>query len=268
MRYTLRLLTTQQYERAASLICACDLIRKENADKLGDESISIGLWVGGASTPNDNDKAKAQLNLLKTDPKAEYNFVVMKCPCCGTQIGKVENIGKFDKKIEKVKGLYKEDGKDGKVGFKCENINCEYAVDPLPLQVVDELIYNTPPTLILGTVDKFAMIPWKSEASNLFGFRKDFENNNWSRICPPELIIQDELHLIAGPLGTMVGLYETMVQTLCNNYKKSYPPFICEDEIDLIPPKIIASLSRSKSLMMVTPVTAVFIQVLFSSFTA
>lgn len=238
MRYTLRLLTTQQFERAASLICACDVIRKENQMELGDEPISIGLWVGSGNTPNKNDEAQAQFNLLKKDPKAEYNFVIMKCPCCGSQIGKVENVGKFDK-AAKIKGLFKEDGTDGKIRFKCENTYCEYSVIPLPLLVVDDLIYDNPPTLLLGTVDKFAMIPWKPEACSLFGFRKD--NNNWTRICPPELIIQDELHLIAGPLGTMVGLYETMVQTLCNDYKKTNPPFITSEKNSLIPPKIIAS---------------------------
>ena len=101
MRYTLRLLTTQQYERAASLICACDLIRLENKEQreeefklgeLGEEPISIGLWVGGSSTPNKVSEARAQLNKLIKDPKEEYNFVVMKCPCCGTQIGKVDGI--------------------------------------------------------------------------------------------------------------------------------------------------------------------------------
>src|SRR5665648_83118 len=228
MRYTLRLLTTQQYERAASLICACDLIRLENKQQraeqleygeLGEEPISIGLWVGGSSTPNKVTDARAQLKKLTDDPKEEYSFVVMKCPCCGTQIGKIDNITTYDK-VSKIKGLRKEDGKTGKVYFQCDNHSCEYSDIPLPLQVVDESIYETPPTLLLGTVDKFAMIPWKAEAGKLFGFRKD-DPNNMYRICPPELIIQDELHLISGPLGTMVGLYETMVQTLCNNYNLS-----------------------------------------------
>jgi hypothetical protein len=248
MRYTLRLLTTQQYERAASLICACDLIRIENKKKreeelelgeLGDEPISIGLWVGGTSTPNEITKARTQLTNLANDPKEEYNFVVMKCPCCGSQIGKVDGATKNDT-VSKVIGLHKKDGKTGDVYFKCKNRACEYSSFPLPLQVVDESIYDSPPTLLLGTVDKFAMIPWKEKAGNLFGFRKS-NRENIHRISPPELIIQDELHLIAGPLGTMVGLYETMVQTLCNNYQKVSPPFISIENDEIIFPKIVAS---------------------------
>lgn len=248
MRYTLRLLTTQQYERAASLICACDLIRIENKQlregklefgELGDEPISIGLWVGGTSTPNKNDEARAQLNNLNKDSRAEYNFVVMKCPCCGAQIGKIDNITGFDN-VSKIKGLHKKDGVNGKVFFQCENTFCEYSKIPLPLQVIDELIYEEPPTLLLGTVDKFAMIPWRPEAGNLFGFRKDNISKQY-RISPPELIIQDELHLIAGPLGTMVGLYESMVQTLCNNFNKNIPPFITLESNEFVVPKIVAS---------------------------
>lgn len=240
MRYTLRLLTTQQYERASSLICACDLIRKENMIDLGDESISIGLWVGGSSTPNDNQNARSQFNQLNSPINAlyaPYNFIVMKCPCCGAQIGKLDN--QTQSRHVKVKGLKKEDGANGKIIFQCENTNCEYFSIHLPLHVVDEHIYDSPPTLLLGTVDKFAMITWKPEAGKLFGFRE--KDGKWNRISPPELIIQDELHLIAGPLGTMVGLYETMVQTLCNNYNLTQPPFITSSNNSFFPPKIIAS---------------------------
>lgn len=249
MRYTLRLLTTQQYERAASLICACDLIRLENIEQrdkefkfgeLGEEPISIGLWVGGSSTPNKVAEARAKLNNLKRNAKEDYNFVVMKCPCCGTQIGKVDGMTSYDPESNRVRGIYKKDGTTGEVYFQCDNSTCEYSEIPLPLQVVDESIYDNPPTLLLGTVDKFAMIPWKKEAGNLFGFRKD-DTTNMHRICPPELIIQDELHLIAGPLGTMVGLYEIMVQTLCNDYNKIKPPFISIEETEFVAPKVIAS---------------------------
>ncbi len=244
MRYTLRLLTTQQYERAASLICACDLIRKENEEDIGSETITIGLWVGGSSTPNKNSQAIIQLNILEKNVNAEYNFVVMKCPCCGAQIGKIDGANKKDR--EKIKGIKRRDGKNGEVYFQCDNPNCEYMNESLPLQVVDDLIYKNPPTLLLGTVDKFAMIPWKKETGNLFGFREG--DTDWTRISPPELIIQDELHLIAGPLGTMVGLYETMIQTLCNDYNKTKPPFISAVESNIFSPKIIASsatISRS-----------------------
>lgn len=233
MRYTLRLLTTQQYERAASLICACELIRIENVDFLGDDVIDIGLWVGGDTTPNDNEKAQIQYKqLTKVRSSQTYNFVVLKCPCCGAAIGKVSN--------GILKGIKIESGHEGKVYFQCENHNCEFSNKRLPLKVVDDYIYESPPTLLLATVDKFAMIPWKANSGKLFGFRFNDNSSCNYRIKPPELIIQDELHLINGPLGTMVGLYETMVQTLCNDYYSTYPPFI-NDSGKFKSPKIVAS---------------------------
>lgn len=235
MRYTLRLLTVQQYERAASLICACDLIRNHNPDLLGFEPISIGLWVGIKNTPNTNKDALGQYNSLKDQNDASYNFIVLKCPCCGAQIGKIDH----PTAATKIKGLFRTEGSNGRTFFKCENSSCEYFSIELPLYVVDEEIYDKSPTLVLGTVDKFAMIPWKKESASIFGFRE--KDGAWSRIKPPELIIQDELHLISGPLGTMVGLYESMVQTLCNNYGNSIPPFLPEKLDHYKPPKIVAS---------------------------
>ena len=52
MRYTLRLLTLQQFQRATALICACETLRREAPDTWGDEPFRIGLWVGARSTPN------------------------------------------------------------------------------------------------------------------------------------------------------------------------------------------------------------------------
>ncbi|MCX2476087.1 helicase-related protein [Pedobacter sp. MC2016-05] len=243
MRYTLRLLTAQQYERASSLICGCELVRTQKAQcmELGDQPISIGLWVGGTSTPNKNKEgdgsAVTQFNNLNNAQKgnAPYNFIVMKCPCCAAQIGKLDR----PTPAQRVVGLYREDGIDGRVLFRCENRHCEFFGRDLPLFVVDEHIYQQCPTLVLGTVDKFAMLPWKKDAGSIFGFRAQVDG--YSRICPPELIIQDELHLISGPLGTMVGLYEILVQSLCMDLNREEAPFLVSERNDMVPPKIIAS---------------------------
>ena len=90
MRYTLRLLTTQQYQRAASLICACEKIRRAAPDELGSSPITIGLWVGGDVTPNSEKQAELALaDLLKGE--SENPFIILSCPWCGAQMGPVRD---------------------------------------------------------------------------------------------------------------------------------------------------------------------------------
>jgi hypothetical protein len=203
MRYTLRLLTTQQYQRAASLICACEQLRKKCEGDLGTTPISIGLWVGGDVTPIKHDDAAKKLQQL-LDGGRENPFIMLNCPWCGAQMGPVE-FGRSNR----VKG-YKQRSNPRRVEFSCDDPDCDFH-DGLPLHVVDEAIYESRPTLLIGTVDKFALLPWYPEARSLFGLEAN------TRCSPPDLIIQDELHLISGPLGSMVGHYETVIDALCTH---------------------------------------------------
>lgn len=218
MRYTLRLLTAQQYERASSMICACETIRKEKEAELGKSRISIGLWVGGDTTPNhhnigtnEHPSAIKAYDKLKAGSSDEYPFVIMKCPWCGAQIGGAVPTNRG--KTIVVPGLFKRPiaSKQFEIAFRCSNVEhgCAFSSELLPLYVIDDDIYRKTPTLILGTVDKFAMLPYTPEAQRIFGY------DNGNKISAPDLIIQDELHLISGPLGSMVGHYETMIDELC-----------------------------------------------------
>lgn len=213
MRYTLRLLTTQQFTRAAALLCALDRLRHRESD-LGGE-FSIGVWLGGGTTPNDHKSAKHDLRKLnKGDRKAENPFLLLRCPWCAAQLGPIENKGR---KGPKVAG-YVESG--GRVIFQCPDVRCPFSSSRgLPIRVVDEDIYDTPPTLLLGTVDKFAALAWRPEARSLFGLGSDGSRTT----SPPGLIIQDELHLISGPLGSVVGLYETVIEALCTDHRGAEP---------------------------------------------
>jgi hypothetical protein len=228
MRYTLRLLTAQQYQRASSLICAIELIRKENAALLGNDRITIGLWVGDNLTPNKRADAIKHFNQLQKKEKTEDEnpFIVLKCPWCGAQMGPVK-VGKSTQ----IKGYRR---MSDTVVFQCSDSECDFSKPEftLPLMVIDDDIYENPPTLLIGTVDKFAMLPWRPEARGIFGYREDND-----RVSPPDLIIQDELHLISGPLGSMVGHYETLVLELCKNTESgTYPKIIAST----------ATISRAK----------------------
>lgn len=216
MRYTLRLLAAQQFTRASTLICACEVIRRDCESKthryqayaIGKNPITIGLWIGGDHTPNDNKGAGNNLKKLTSATacdleykKEKYNkFQVLKCPWCGTRLvpekyGEKKTRGEFGYKM-----------RGNRFGLFCTRQSCQFG-NGLPVQIVDEELYREPPTLLFGTVDKFAMLPWNNQIGNFFALG--------NRNRAPELIIQDELHLISGPLGTMVGLYESAIDALC-----------------------------------------------------
>lgn len=193
MRYTLRLLTSQQFQRAASLVCACELVRRSDPQRFGDHPVSIGLWVGVSLTPNTEADAVQKLAKLRTDCEAKNPFQLIKCPWCGTKLDDPEHLGYADRA--------------GRQIFACPAPGCPFSRREahLPVCVVDESIYANPPTLLIGTVDKFALLAWREKARRLFEVGGG-----------PEVIIQDELHLIAGPLGSMVGLYESAIDYLCS----------------------------------------------------
>jgi ATP-dependent helicase YprA (DUF1998 family) len=87
----------------------------------------------------------------------------------------------------------------------------------MPVFTIDEVVYQRRPSLLIGTVDKFAQLVRRAETGHLLGVDG----------LPPDLILQDELHLISGPLGTIVGLYEAAIDRICSR--------------DGIPPKVIGS---------------------------
>ena len=235
MRYTLRLLTVQQFQRAAALIAAAEVIRLEDEDRWGTEPFRIGLWVGGSTTPNTFVGSRSALDDIREGrtPSEGSPVQLIACPRCGSTL--VNDRGR------PLPHTYLADTSAQRTRVYCTNRkSCEFSPDSpsrdgLPVVVVDEEIYRACPSLVVATVDKFARMPFKGETQALFGFRTRFsatfghlveaggdkvggrvvrDAQPATRLLPPDLIIQDELHLIAGPLGTMVGLYEAAVDYL------------------------------------------------------
>ena len=194
MRYTLRLLTRQQFERAARMVCALELIRRDDPERLGDEPISVGMWVGGGVSPNRFEEAMQRAQeIAGGSVRARHAFVLDSCPWCGTRFDPMHG--------------YQATLDDFHV--HCVNTTCEFGQDrrPLPCNVVDEALYKNPPSLLIATIDKFARVAWEERSGAFFG--------GATRRCrPPELVIQDELHLVTGPLGSVAGLYEAGFDTL------------------------------------------------------
>jgi hypothetical protein len=247
LRYTLRLLTLDQLGRAATLICALEMLRRRHRD-LGDERFAVGLWVGRTATANTMKQVRQKIAEYKNQGKPSP-FPLTDCPWCGTAITPDSlELAPSPQKAERVVAA-------------CANFRCDFARaknrDGLPVVFVDEQVYRELPSFLVGTVDKFAMLPWRGETGKLFGrvlwhdrgrFYGPTDGNAPAAaralpagLRPPELIVQDELHLIAGPLGTMVGLYETAIEELCLRSEDDG-----SGSSATVPPKILASTATAR----------------------
>ncbi len=236
MRYTLRLLTLDQLARAAGVVCALELMRTDakNVDEggrrmLGDWPIEIGLWVGSDASPNklggrgksDETTAVGRVRRYRNGRDKRAPAPLKACPWCGTEF----TPSSFS--------CAPNEHAPTNLEIRCANTGCEFSRNrPLPVLTVDEPIYRRLPAFLIATVDKFAALPWVGETGAFFGHVDRFEDavgfygaaepgegrplgNGWS-LDPPDLIIQDELHLIAGPLGTVAGLYEAAIDQLAS----------------------------------------------------
>ncbi|WP_146260787.1 helicase-related protein [Breznakibacter xylanolyticus] len=237
MRYTLRLLTMQQFQRATLVIMALELIRRWGNYELGNEPINIGLWVGKNSIPNSNIdliyEYEHKLN-LKKENRIPFN----NCPWCNSEIK-----GETKEDTEASSSVYNQN----KVHLKCTNQKCSFSFGlgrisrkrqdqgPIPVCLSDETIYQHPPALLFGTVDKFAQLAHKVNGQNNgrnADSRRIFGTGNWEAgkpkdgYLPPDLIIQDELHLLLGPLGSAVALFESAVDQLCTREDGTRPKII------------------------------------------
>ena len=203
MRYTLRLLTSQQYLRAARLICALDIIR-DKTPALGAAPITIGMWVGAATSPNTFSAACDQVDKIAAgNQEAARHLVLDACPWCGQVF---EGIAHYIAKPNDFK-------------ICCTNSDCHFGKTTqgiIPCNVVDEALYKDPPTLLVATIDKFARLAWEERAEAFLG---------GSQMRPPELIVQDELHLIAGALGSVAGLYESALYTVLQQ-RGCFPKYV------------------------------------------
>lgn len=244
MRYTLRLLTLQQFQRASTLICAMELLRQDalasGDEALGKEPFTIGLWVGNKVTPGTTEDAHRAIKNIRDPDKFDAGGTspaqLTSCPWCGCEVSDKRDID-VDTFLKRTT-IYCGDKKS-----HCEFSRGKSSKKPhpgIPVVVVDEEIYHRPPSMMIATVDKFALMAWRGQVRTLFGRatsecprhgllwpESDCSGNHPASkglprsiaqtitpLRPPDLIIQDEFHLISGPLGTMVGLYETAIDEL------------------------------------------------------
>lgn len=269
VRYPLRLLTLQQARRLMRILVRAELVRLDN--KIEGWPFEVGFWVGSGNTPNRvaqgfggvpavSAKAHADDRLLLSPPDGgdkaaararrrsqqyreaiEANDKLRICPACG-----------------ETTGMRRYPGQHGRIGLVCFNETCDWNKAhsgaahrvPLPFILTDDTIYQRAPSVVLGTIDKLALIGQHDRTINaiagMFGAARyrdpanghlfmprtaaqieKAEADRWDRLHPafshgttlfhdpfPSLLIQDEGHLLDESLGTFSGLFETMFEQI------------------------------------------------------
>jgi hypothetical protein len=231
-RFPLRLLTLQQTQRVADVICMADLVRRAQSDpRLAGSSVAgfgVGYFVGKSSTPNEivdpENYRYASADDIATwaianDDAARQNWRrLIHCPSCWTGTVRVD----FD--VPQVRLIH-----------RCTEPGCEFPDGRIPVYVVDNEIYRYLPSVLVGTIDKLASIGNQRKMVQIFGSidgycrvhgffkgkccQKDCDGKKLVASVPggfsgPTAFVQDELHLLKEGLGTFDGHYETFVQEL------------------------------------------------------
>ncbi len=248
IRYPLRLLTIQQAQRLFKLLAKAEMVKLKNS--IGGDEFVIGFWVGSGNTPNRNSDPElkgVKKSVGEADPAPsdeDYNNYrlanqsynkVQTCPHC-----------------EGATGLRRGNDENRKVLIVCRNGKCQWNVahggfHPLPFLITDDDIYGYAPAVVLGTIDKLALIGQHDSTINkiagMLGLAR-FRDASGRLLMPrrgkaldgasastaiapaykdgaeifhdpfPSLLIQDEAHLLEESLGTFAGLFETSFDQL------------------------------------------------------
>ena len=262
MHYPLRLLTVQQAQRLARLLARAEGVRR--TEQVGGNPFEIGFWVGGTNTPNSTEKrpgqvadalrcvpawnharARNETALLTSQDRIDREYVAAKtawnklpiCPFCTSESGT---------------GLRLFPERHHQLGIVCLNDSCEWnrahragTCEPLPFLLADTDIYRHAPSVLLGTIDKLALLGQSTATvdriAGMFGLARWIEDSSggllhmpngaptsaplppgYRRVAPafsdgaevffdpfPSLIVQDEMHLLEESLGTFGGIFET-----------------------------------------------------------
>ncbi|WP_206539456.1 DEAD/DEAH box helicase family protein [Pseudomonas monteilii] len=271
IRYPLRLLTIQQAQRCARVLAHGERVRRLHG--YGGGSLSIGFWVGSGGSPNrHSEKGVKSIPTVSAAP-----------PILTDELALRENDSKYSaamrawRKLPKCPFCSREtalrlfvDHGDQTLGHVCTDINCdsnEGQWKPLPFYIVDDDIYDLAPSVLLGTVDKLALIghssrtirriyamfgaaPWVNPANGRLHVPTDNRDlvagptaKGMDGVYPayqsgrrifhdpfPSLIIQDEAHLLDESLGTFAGLFESTLDAVFEYLSKSLNGLVATDE--------------------------------------
>lgn len=229
-RFPLRMLSLQQTQRFADVLAAAELVRRDEG--IRGREFSLGFLVGQGGTPN---RIKQSANASEADPNdpdmpARYQ-VLLRCPFCGDDRLRMQ----FDRSRWTLDHL-------------CTARGCPWDGRPLPFRVVDDEIYRSLPTIVLGTLDKAASVAVQAAMRGFYGppyARCSVQGHGFTyaprsgssggclfpgcsartaalgqdpALYAPTIRMQDELHILRDSLGAIDSHYEALLDSLQRHY--------------------------------------------------